>query len=316
MSYTLSDFDYKLPSELIAQKPLHPRDQSRLLVLNKKDGAISHRHFYNLPEFLKPGDVLVINNSKVFPARLIGTKDLTGGRVEIFLHRKIKGNIWECLVGGKVKVGSKINFFDKLGKAKEKNQNEASAKSIGSIGTKNQAQLQATLIKNNSVKLQATLIKNNQDGTWQVKFNLSGLKFNQVVQEIGEVPLPPYIKRIKPLASDRNTYQTIYAAEKKLGSVAAPTAGLHFTKDLLKKIKASGVEVLEVTLNVGLGTFAPVKTEKIKDHRMHSESVQIKKEVLKKIIRAKQDGRRIIAVGTTTCRTLESWGQSLKQKKV
>lgn len=281
MSYTLFDFGYKLPSELIAQKPLKSRDQSRLLVLNKKNGLISHCHFYNILEYLKAGDVLVINNTKVFPARLIGEKEISGGKMEIFLHHKLENNFWECLVKGKAKIGLKINFVVK-----------------------------------NKLWLQAVLIKDNSNGTWQVKFNLSGSKFNKVIQKIGQVPLPPYIKREKQLAADKTTYQTVYALNKKSGSVAAPTAGFHFTKELLKKIKAQGVEIVAVTLQVGLGTFAPVKSERIQEHKMHSEAVAIKKEVLQKIIKAKKDGRRIIAVGTTSCRTLESWGQSADFKKI
>lgn len=296
MPLTLNDFDYKLPSALIAQKPLVRRDQSRLLVIDKKTSVISHRHFFDLLDYLKAGDVLVVNNSKVLPARLMGTKEISGGKIEIFLHQKIKNDLWECLVGGKVKEGMKINFSDSF--------DRSGGKSIDSNNNNK-------IIKKKLSKFQATLIKNNNDGTWQVKFNVSGSEFNKLVQEIGQVPLPPYIKRAKQLASDKKTYQTVYAVDEKIGSVAAPTAGLHFTNQLLKKIKAKGVEILEVTLQVGLGTFATVKTDNIKNHQMHSELVEIKKDVLKKISKAKQAGRRIIAVGTTSCRTLESWGQTV-----
>ena len=265
--YKLSDFDYNLPLELIAQKQAKPRDHSRLLLLNKKTGNIEHKHFYNIVDYLQAGDLLVLNNSKVFPARLHGHKKDTGGLVEIFLHQKLKSNIWECLLKGKIKEGLMIKL---------------------------------------SKSLEAEVIKNNNDGTWQVKFNLAGEKFWQAINKIGEVPLPPYIKRSKQIASDKNNYQTVFAADNKIGSAAAPTAGLHLTKNLLKKIKAKGVKIVYVTLHVGLGTFAPVKTENILDHKMHREFVEISASTIKAIISAKKSGKRIIAVGTTSCRSLES----------
>lgn len=263
-----ADFDYHLPVELIAQKPVRPRDHSRLLLLDKKNGATEHKYFYNILDYLKKGDVLVLNDSKVFPARLLGHKQETGGAVEIFLHRKIKDSKWECLVGGRVKEGLRIVF--------------------------------------SKSPLIATIVKNNEDGTWQVGFNLAGNKFWQAVEKIGLVPLPPYIKRDRKISGDKNNYQTVFANSKKVGSAAAPTAGLHFTENLLKKIKAKGVKIVTVTLHVGLGTFAPVKTEKITEHKMHSEFAEISAKSARIILAAKESGNRVIAVGTTSCRTLES----------
>jgi S-adenosylmethionine:tRNA ribosyltransferase-isomerase len=282
MSLLVKDFDYNLPPELIAQKPARPRDHSRLLLLNKKTGKIDHKHFYDIVDFLKKGDLLVLNNSKVFPARLHGHKKDTGGIVEIFLHKKEAKNIWECLLRGKIKVGLIIEL---------------------------------------TKSLQAEVLKNNNDGTWQVKFSLQGEKFWQAINKIGEVPLPPYIKRDKQLTTDKNNYQTVFAADNKVGSAAAPTAGLHLTKNLLKKIKAKGVKIVAVTLHVGLGTFAPMKTEKILDHKMHSEFVEISSATLKAVLTAKKNKSRVIAVGTTSCRALESvdWikiksGKTLKKQ--
>lgn len=267
MDYSLADFDYHLPLELIAQKPVRPRDHSRLLLLDKRIGSVRHRHFSDIGDYLKPGDLLVLNNSKVFPARLIGTKAETGGAVEIFLHKKIKANLWECLVGGRVKEG----LIVELGR-----------------------------------QLKAVVQQNNGDGTWQVKFNLGGPQFWRAVDKIGLVPLPPYIKRKQKKASDKNNYQTVFADSHKIGSVAAPTAGLHFTKSLLKKIRNKGVKIEYVTLHVGLGTFAPVKTENVLEHKMHSEFVEVKVRTIKEVIKTKKAGGRVIAVGTTSCRTLES----------
>jgi S-adenosylmethionine:tRNA ribosyltransferase-isomerase len=279
MSLLLKDFDYNLPSELIAQQQIKPRDHSRLLLLNKKTGAIDHQHFYDISNFLKKGDLLVLNNSKVFPARLHGFKKETGGAIEIFLHKKLTKNIWECLLKGKIKEALIINL------------------------TKN---------------LEAEVLKNNNDGTWQVSFRLDGKKFWSAINKIGEVPLPPYIKRDVQKNSDKNNYQTVFAAKNKVGSVAAPTAGLHMTKSLLKKIKAKGVKVVELTLHVGMGTFAPMKTEKISDHIMHSEFVEISAATLKAVIRTKKDNGRVIPIGTTSCRSLESvdWQKISASKKI
>jgi len=277
----LSDFDYNLPKNLIAQEPIRPRDHSRLLLLNKRTGQIEHKHFYNIVDYLEKGDVLVLNNSRVFPARLIGKKKETSGKTEIFLLKKIKGDLWECLVGGRrKKEGLEIEFFgsDRLRPV-----------------------------------MKGKLIKNNNDGTWQVKFNKKGNELMRVVEKIGQVPLPLYIKRnlipSEELSSykDKDSYQTIYANPRKIGSVAAPTAGFHFTTALIKKLKKIGVQFEYVTLHVGLGTFAPVKVDDIKKHKMHAEYAEIEKKVAERILKAKKEKRRIIAVGTTSARTLEGF---------
>lgn len=283
----LSLFDYHLPHELIAQKPIRPRDHSRLFVYHKKQNKIQHKYFYNLPEFLKTGDVLVLNNSKVFPARLNGKK-ITGGKIEIFLlkpedHRSDLGNplgqtygkqqnIWEVMIGGKIK-----NTQEKI-----------------------------TITK----KLFCTPIKKNSDNTWLVKFNLSGNQFWQQVEKYGQTPLPPYIKT----KSNLKKYQTVYAKIK--GSVAAPTAGFHFTKSLLNKLKKQGVQIEYVTLHVGFGTFAPVKTNDITKHNMHAELGEIDSTTAARLNQAKRQGRRIIAVGTTSTRTLESFCNSINRQHI
>ncbi len=267
MKYNLQDFDYQLPPKLIAQQPSKPRDHSRLLLLNRKTGEIQHKHFYDIIDFLQPGDVLVLNNSKVFPARLLGRKSDTGGGVEVFLHQEVQGGLWECLLRGKVRMGVQIEFAKGL---------------LGEI------------------------VKNNQDGTWLVKFNYQSKKFFTVINQIGQVPLPPYIKRAQSIESDKKNYQTVFANANKVGSVAAPTAGLHLTRKLIGQIKAKKVQIIEATLHVGLGTFAPVKTEKIAEHKMHSEYVEVDKNFVKEINKAKKRGSRVIAVGTTGCRILES----------
>jgi S-adenosylmethionine:tRNA ribosyltransferase-isomerase len=268
----LADFDYYLPKKLIAQKPVRPRDLSRLLLLSKKTGRLKHQHFYDIVDYLQAGDVLVLNNSKVFPARLIGKKKDTGGKIEVLLHQKIRGNLWQCLIGGKGRrEGLEIEFRSGL---------------------------------------KGGILKNNKDGTWDVKFNRSGCELTEIIQKIGWAPLPPYIKRkrdsIASLQNDRDDYQTIYADDKKIGSVAAPTAGFHFTPKLIKKLKAKCVQFEYITLHVGLGTFAPVKVDNITKHKMHAEWVEVKKGVIERIAKAKQERRRIIAVGTTSVRTLEA----------
>lgn len=289
------EFDYNLPEELIAQTPANPRDSSRLLILNHADAdnteetritpnqnyIIEHCHFYNIVDYLKPGDVLVMNNSKVFPARLIGKKEITDGNVEILLNHEIETGLWECL-GKNLKVGNRIKF-DKS-------------------------------------KLSA-IVTGQNNGTYQVRFNMCGNKLFSEIENIGMTPLPPYIKRnLKSQTSnlkakekesivDKQSYQTVYAKER--GSVAAPTAGLHFTPELIKKIRDKGVEIEYVTLHVGLGTFAPVKSETIEKHKIHKEYFSIDQKVIDKIIQAKKEHRRIIAVGTTTTRALETlWGKS------
>lgn len=281
----LKEFDYYLPKNLIAQKPIKPRDHSRLLVLKRRNPEtaemavkIEHKRFYDIADYFKQGDVLVLNNSKVFPARLIGKKERTGGKIEVFLLNalrgvlplKNKGNTWNCLLGGHGrKEGLKIRF----GK-----------------------------------KLRCEVKKNNNDGTWEVKFNLSVKKMMEVIEKIGHTPLPPYIKRpaSKENAKDKKDYQTIYANKNKFGSAAAPTAGFHFTSRLIKKLKKKGVQFEYITLHVGLGTFSPVKEEDIRKHKMHPEWAEISRQTTERILKAKKEGRRIIAVGTTSARALES----------
>lgn len=258
----LSDFDYTFPAELIAQSPADIRDHSRLLVLGKETGKIKHHTFYDVFDYLKAGDVLVVNNSKVFPARIFGRRTDSDGKIEILLNKNIKESLWEVL-GKNLKPNTDIKFENSEleGKVIDKK---------GKIST--------------------------------IEFNLNGEEFFKEIEKIGHTPLPPYIKKIDD-QSDKINYQTVYA--KPVGSVAAPTAGLHFTKNLLSQIKAKGVEIVEVTLHVGLGTFAPVESENIEDHKIHSEYYTIIPSEIKKIIKAKKNGRRIIAVGTTTTRVLE-----------
>lgn len=269
------DFDYNLPKELIAQEPIKPRDKSRLLLVNKQKKVITHSQFDNLVDYLNKGDLLVVNNSKVFPARIIARKE-TGSKLEFFLLKKIDKNIWQCLIKGKTKNLKKIKLSNKL---------------IGEI------------------------IEKNQDNTYLISFNLDNKKLAVELGKISQVPLPPYIKKGLADKSDKNNYQTVYADLKQAKSVAAPTAGLHFTKKLLAKLEKKGVIIAKITLHVGLGTFSPVKTEKIIDHKMHQETVIINKDELKKILRAKKEKKRIIAVGTTVCRSLESLALNLNKIK-
>ena len=259
-----SDFNYDLPQELIAQTPLDRRDGSRLMTLDKTTGEIGHHHFYDLPQFLRPGDCLVLNNSRVLPARLIGHRP-TGGAVEILLLVDKGGDVWECLVrpGKKLREGARVTFGD--------------------------GQLQA--------EVQEVL----PDGNRLVHFEYKGI-FLEVLEELGRMPLPPYIKAE---LKDQERYQTVYS--KVVGSAAAPTAGLHFTPELLKQIENMGVKLCYVTLHVGLGTFRPVKEDEITEHEMHSEYCVIPRETADIINETKKNGGRVICVGTTSCRTLESW---------
>lgn len=260
----VTDFDYDLPQELIAQHPMEPRDHSRLLVVDKKTGEIEHEHFYDLVNYLKPGDVLVFNDTRVIPARLHGTKD-TGAHVEVFLLTRRDATDWEVLVrpGKKLQVGAKINFSDELS---------------------------------------CEVIEHTDFGGRVVRFKYDGI-FEEILDRLGETPLPPYITA--PL-EDKERYQTVYNRER--GSAAAPTAGLHFTKELLQKIKDIGCEEVFVTLHVGLGTFRPVSEAKIEDHKMHKEFYTVSQEAADAVNKAKAEGRRIIAVGTTAVRTLEAAG--------
>ncbi len=259
-----SDFFYDLPTELIAQTPIEKRDNSRLLVLDKSNGEISHRHFYDIGEYLNEGDLLVVNNSRVLPARLYGFKKDTGSHMEFLLLEQKGTDIWEVLVkpGKKAKIDSEFVFGDNL--------------------------------------LKAQIIDITEEGNRIVKFSYEGNFFN-VLDEIGQMPLPPYITE---KLNDKERYQTVYS--KKLGSAAAPTAGLHFTNELMNSLKEKGVNIAEVTLHVGLGTFRPVKVDNILEHKMHSEHYMLSKETAKLIKETKEKGKRVIAVGTTACRTLES----------
>ena len=259
----LTDFNYYLPEELIAQTPLAKRDESRLMILDKNTGKIEHRVFKDIINYLEPGDCLVRNNTKVIPARLYGRKE-TGANVEFVLLKNIEGDIWEAMVrpGNKLHVGAKVIFGDGL--------------------------------------LKAEILETLQDGTRKVKFTYNGI-FNEILDQIGLMPLPPYIHES---LKDNDRYQTVYA--KYDGSAAAPTAGLHFTEELLKKIEEKGVDIANVTLHVGIGTFRPVKEENIEDHHMHTEHYYIKQEDADKINKAKRNKKRVIAVGTTSCRTIET----------
>ena len=260
----VSDFNYNLPKELIAQVPIKYRDQSRIMLLDRKNKKIEHKIFKDIIDYLEPGDCLVRNNTKVIPARLYGVKEETGANVEFLLLKRVDGDIWEVMVkpGRKLMPGVRVEF--------------------------------------GNVLLKSKILEKFEDGNRKVKFEYNGI-FNEILNEIGLMPLPPYIhEKLK----EKDRYQTVYA--KYEGSAAAPTAGLHFTDELFKKLKEKGVEVANVTLHVGIGTFRPVKVENIEEHDMHSEHFYIKAEDAEKINKAKREGHRVIAVGTTSCRVLES----------
>ncbi|HOZ54500.1 MAG TPA: tRNA preQ1(34) S-adenosylmethionine ribosyltransferase-isomerase QueA [Clostridia bacterium] len=260
----VSDFNYNLPEELIAQTPLEIRDESRLMVLDKEKNVIEHKKFKDILEYLQPGDCLVRNNTKVLPARLYGLKEETGANIEFLLLNRIENDIWEVMVrpGRKLKTGTRVIFGEGL--------------------------------------LKAEILDYLEDGSRKVRFEYKGI-FNEILDQIGLMPLPPYIKeRLK----EKNRYQTIYA--KHEGSAAAPTAGLHFTDELIEEIQAKGVKIANVTLHVGIGTFRPVKVETIQEHNMHSEQYYIKNEDAEIINFTKKNGGKIISVGTTSTRVLES----------
>jgi S-adenosylmethionine:tRNA ribosyltransferase-isomerase len=261
---TKDDFNFYLPEELIAQDPLEDRSSSRLLVLEKETGEIEHKIFKDIVGYLNKGDCLVINNTKVIPARLIGEKEGTGAKVEVLLLKRQQDDVWETLVkpGKKAKIGSKISFGGGL--------------------------------------LTGTVIEVVDEGNRLVQFTYNGI-FEEILDQLGQMPLPPYITH---QLQDKNRYQTVYA--KYEGSAAAPTAGLHFTKELLKEIEEKGVTIANVTLHVGLGTFRPVKVDNILEHHMHSEFYQIEPEEAEKINNTKKNGGKVICVGTTSCRTVES----------
>ena len=258
------DFYYDLPKERIAQTPVEPRDHSRLLVMDRFTGKMEHRHFYDIVDYLHPGDLLVINDSRVLPARLYGYKEDTGAHMELLLLEQKENMVWECLAkpGKKAKPGVKLIFGDGL--------------------------------------LVGEVVEVKEDGNRMVKFTCNG-NFYSVLDQIGQMPLPPYITE---KLQDKERYQTVYS--KELGSAAAPTAGLHFTPELMDKIRAMGVDFASVTLHVGLGTFRPVKAQEVTEHKMHSEHYLLPKETAEKILKTKANGGRVIAVGTTSCRTLES----------
>ena len=259
-----SEFDYELPQELIAQTPLKDRTASRMLVVHKNKGTFEHRHFSDITEYFHAGDVLVRNNTRVIPARLFGTKEITGAHVEVLLLKQLENDVWECLVGNAktVKMGTVVSFHDG--------------------------------------RLRAECVGIGDKGIRQMKMLYNGI-FNEILDELGNVPLPPYIKE---KLDDKERYQTVYA--KIEGSAAAPTAGLHFTDETFAKLKEKGVEILDVTLHVGLGTFRPMDTDTIEEHVMHSEVYQMSAETAEALNLAKAEGRRIIAVGTTSVRKLES----------
>ncbi|SDB06117.1 S-adenosylmethionine:tRNA ribosyltransferase-isomerase [Ruminococcaceae bacterium FB2012] len=259
-----SDFYYDLPEELIAQTPIEPRSASRMMTLDRKTGEVGHSRFYNLCSFLKKGDLLVLNDSRVLPARIYGEKDGTGSFIEFLLLEQKENMVWEilCRPGKKAKIGTRFSF--------------------------------------GGGKLRAEIVDVLEDGNRIARFECEGSLF-AVLDEIGQMPLPPYIKE---KLKDKERYQTVYANE--LGSAAAPTAGLHFTKELMKEVEAMGVNIAYVTLHVGLGTFRPVKEDKVLDHKMHSEHYELPERTARLINETKQKGGRVIAVGTTSCRTLES----------
>ena len=259
----LEEFDYNLPEELIAQVPIEKRDESRLMVVDREKRTIEDKVFKDIIDYLEPGDCLVRNNTKVIPARLYGKKD-TGANVEFVLLKQLEGDVWESIVrpGNKLKPGSKVIFGDGL--------------------------------------LKAEILDVLEDGTRKVKFEYNGI-FNEILDKIGLMPLPPYIHES---LKENDRYQTVYA--KYEGSAAAPTAGLHFTPELLKKIEEKGVKIANVTLHVGIGTFRPVKEENIEEHKMHTEHFYIKQEDVDKINETKKNGKKVIAVGTTSCRVLET----------
>ena len=260
----VKDYDYDLPEELIAQDPLEDRSSSRLMVLDRQTGDVEHRHFTDILEYLHPGDCLVINNTKVIPARLFGVKEDTQAKIEVLLLKRKENDIWETLVkpGKKAKPGTKLVFGDGL--------------------------------------LTAEVVDVVEEGNRLIQFHYDGI-FEEILDQLGQMPLPPYITH---QLKDKNRYQTVYAKYDR--SAAAPTAGLHFTKELLQKVKDMGVDIAEVTLHVGLGTFRPVKVENVLDHHMHSEFYMVSQEAADKINRAKESGHRVIAVGTTSTRTLEA----------
>ena len=299
----LEEFDYYLPEELIAQVPIKNRDESRLMVLNRKNQTIEDKIFRDIIDYLEPGDCLVRNNTKVIPARLYGKKD-TGANVEFVLLKNIEGNKWEvmCRPGNKIHIGTKIYFDGEKFSGDEpefENKRKDEAENLSAQVNKNNDS-NINFKGDQEHLLTANVLDITDDGTRIVEFSYKGI-FNEILDKIGLMPLPPYIHES---LKDNDRYQTVYA--KYNGSAAAPTAGLHFTNELLDKIQEKGVDIANVTLHVGIGTFRPVKEEKIEDHKMHVEHYYIKEEDAEKINKAKREGHRVIAIGTTSCRTLET----------
>lgn len=266
----INDFDYNLPPELIAQKPADKRENSRLLVVHRDTGEIEHKYFYNVLEYLKAGDCLVLNNSKVLPARLFGIKVGTGAKIEFLLIKRLDGDLWETMVrpGKRLKPGDVVDFSR----------------------------------DGQTSKFQAKVVDYGEEGTRHVKFEYEGI-FLERLEELGSMPLPPYIERASE-EEDKDRYQTVYCKEE--GSVAAPTAGLHFTEEILQKVKEKGIKIAYVTLHVGIGTFRPVKCEIVEEHKMHFEEYEVSEESARIINETKAAGGRIISVGTTSCRAVES----------
>ena len=260
----VSDFNYELPKELIAQDPLEKRSESRLMVLDKETGEVTHKHFYDISEYINEGDCLVINNTRVIPARLYGSKEGTDAAIEILLLKRIDADTWECLTrpGKKARVGTRINFGNGL--------------------------------------LVGEIVDIVEEGNRLIRFEFDGI-FEEILDKLGEMPLPPYITH---KLKDKNRYQTVYA--KYDGSAAAPTAGLHFTPELMQELRDKGIKIAEVTLHVGLGTFRPVKVENVLEHHMHSEYYEINEEACDIINSTKENGGKVISVGTTSTRTIES----------
>lgn len=269
----VKDFDYYLPEELIAQHPLEARDEARLMLVDKETGELEHKVFKDIIDYLNPGDCLVLNDTRVLPARLIGEKEGTGGKMEFLLLKRVDKDVWETLVkpGKKAKIGTRFVF--------------------------------------GNGELKAEVVDIMEEGNRLVRFEYEGI-FEEVLDRLGQMPLPPYIKE---KLEDKEQYQTVYSKEQ--GSAAAPTAGLHFTEELLEKIKEKGVNLAFLTLHVGLGTFRPVKEENIEDHVMHSEYYKMDKETADIINKTKENGKRVIAVGTTSCRTLETIGDESNKVK-
>ena len=291
----VKDFYYDLPQELIAQDPLEKRDNSRLMVIHRDTGEIEHKHFHDITEYLNPGDCLVINDTKVIPARLLGEKEGTGAAIEVLLLKNKGDNVWECLVkpGKKMKPGARVLFgveTENKGTAEEGNDEN-------SDGFK-------------KAILTGEVLDVVEEGNRLIKFTYEGI-WEEVLDSLGEMPLPPYITH---KLEDKNRYQTVYA--KNTGSAAAPTAGLHFTEELLKQIEDMGVKIARLTLHVGLGTFRPVKVEKIEDHHMHTEYYELSQEAADIINETRRKGGRVISVGTTSTRTMETVGTAQGLHKV